>query len=327
MRLRSLIMFVMLCALVFAPVVPAQEDAAATEEATESAEVEERELTPEEAREAKELAVSLMKRLRETDDFDTVVSEFFVDDFAERVRHLTRDETLEEGFFIFCEREVLLRAGDDDLRRLYVALLNFWNQKDLLGDAAWNYVKVKYKIDGKDALNAEGAWEMRRELKEGAVPREAFRVAQSDALLDAIMGGLVRRDDDNSGAETEEETDAKEARIKAAAIRDVARLRAFTDNVERCAALLREGVESLRSEMKSLAAAHVVSDDPGDYEPRPGDPFHVYHLESDTLNNETFGLPAGTLLIRARIRPYEMAMARLDGRLQILGVYPDFDGD
>jgi len=325
MRLRRLITCVLLCAVVFAPVVPAQEDAEVDAEVTESDEAEERELSPEEEREAKELAVSLMKRLRETDDFAPVVSEFFADDFAERVRHLARDETLEEGFFIFCERQVILQAGDSDLRRLYVALLNFWNQQDLLGDAAWGNVKVRNKIDGRDALNDDGAWGLRHELKEGAVPREAFRVAQSDPLLDAMMG-LVRRDDDDGG-ETEEDTEAKEARIKAAVIRDVARLRAFTDNVERCAALLREGVESLRSEMKSLAAAHVVSDDPADYEPRPGDPFHVYHLESDTLNNETFGLPPGTLLIRARIRPYEMAMARLDGRLQVLGVYPDFDGD
>lgn len=326
MRLRSLMTCVLLCAVVFAPVAAAQEDADAGEDVASESSPEERELSPEEESEAKELAVRLMKRLRETGDFGPVVSEFVVDDFAERLRKLARAEQPESEIFFVCEREVILRAGDEDLRRVYVALLNFWHWQELLGDAAWNYVKVEYKIDGRDALQDDGAWGRRRELQKAAIPREALRVAEGEPLLDAFMR-FVRRDDDDPEAETEEEVEAQQAKIRAAVVRDAARLRDFTDKLERCVALLREGAESLRSDLKSLAAAHVVSDNPDDYGPRPGDPFHVYHLEGDTLRDDAFGLPEGTFLIRARIRPYEIAMARLDGRLQVLGVYPDFDGD
>jgi len=45
------------------------------------------------------------------------------------------------------------------------------------------------------------------------------------------------------------------------------------------------------------------------------------------LEAGAFGLQAGALLIRTRIYPYEMALTRTNGKLEMLVAYPDFDGD
>lgn len=280
----------------------------------------EAELAPEEEREAREMAVRFMKRLRETDDFDPLVSEFFVSDFVERIRLFVRAENSHEDFFVLCEREVLLQASVEDLRRAYLALMNFWNQQDRLNCAAWDHVKVQYRTEGKDALQEQEAWGQHLKLREEAVSEEAFRIAQSDPMLDSLFN-LVREDKDGDDEESLADDDAK---ITAFAIHDVTRLRAFTDKLERTIPLLRRGAEKLRAD---IAPAHGASEKSQADELNPEDDFRIYHFESERLETETFGLPAGTMLIRARIYPYEMALARVDGQLKILAVYPDFDGD
>jgi hypothetical protein len=280
-------------------------------------------LAPEEEQQARELTINFMRRLREADDFAPLVPEFFPADFASRAREFVRAQQLESGFFVICDRDVLLQASADDLRRAYVVLMNFWNQQETLGDAAWGYVKIESAIRGKSAATEVGAWDQHLKLAETAVPADAFHIAATDPLLDELFN-LVRHSDNNLN---EDEKESQDARLKRIAIRDVTRLRAFTEKLDRCVKLLREGVEKIRSRMKALAAAHGVSDKPEEYEPIPNGPFHIYHLDYKKLKTGGFGLPAGALLIRTRIYPYEIAIARVNNRLQILAVYPDFDGD
>lgn len=54
--------------------------------------------TPEEEREARELAVSFLKRLRETDDFSTVTSDLLPSDFGERIKEFIRSENSDSEF-------------------------------------------------------------------------------------------------------------------------------------------------------------------------------------------------------------------------------------
>lgn len=286
-----------------------------------------RELTEDDDREARELAVRFVKRLRETDDFAQPVAEFFPEDFEERVKQFMREmpESVERDVGgLPCDRALLLRSEAGVIRRAYVALMNFWNQQELLRDAAWKYVVVEYRAAGKDALgDYEEARSRSKELAEKAVPEEAFRVAASDPFLE-VMFRLVRADGDEEGEEDsdEEKAEEKKAKFEAAYIRDDARLRSFIERLERCVALLRKGVERLRSDASSLAASHgLTKDSPAK------DEFKVYSLEEDTLEVAAFGLPARATLIHARISPYELPMTRDEGRLRILAVYPDFDGD
>lgn len=282
------------------------------------------ELTEEEEREACTLAISFMRRLREADDFGPLVKEFFPEDFEQRLKQFIRDAPAndsEGGFPVPCDRALLLRSGPGELRRAYVALMNFWNQQYLLHEAAWDYVAVEYKAAGKDRSDDHAkAWDRRGELVRETVPEEAFRLAETDPFL-KMMFGLVRADDGDDASLEESEKEFK-AKYEAAYIRDAARLRSFLEKLERCVALMREAVAKLRADAKSLAASHGLEEDAA-----AGEDFKVYHLDGETLEAAAFGMQAGALLIRARIYPFEFAMTRGEGKLQILAVYPDSDGD
>jgi len=279
------------------------------------------ELTDKDASEARSLAVGFMRRLRATDDFGPSVKEFFTKDFEQHLKQFIREapaENSEEDFPIPCDRALLLSAESRELRRAYVASMNFWNQQELLHDAAWAYVEVEYAVAGKDTSKEyQEAWNRHEKLAKEAVPKEAYSIADSDPLL-KVMFMLVRYDD--SGAEESNEVD--KAKLKAVSIHDAARLRSFLEKLERSVALLREGVARLRTDAKSLAAAHCIHENAPD-----DDALKVYYLDGETLEAAAFGIDAGTLLIHARIYPFEIVMTRRKGRLRIIAVYPDIDGD
>jgi hypothetical protein len=267
-----------------------------------------------------------MKRLRETDDFASLVGEFFHEDFAERLRSTVLEvpEGGEDDFLFAFDRAVLRRADAAELRRGYVALMNFWNQEELLGDAAFDYANLECGLAGE---KRPCGWGRHFRLAQEAVPAEAFRIAASDPMLDGLFR-FVREDEEGGGDASPAEEDAL---IQALKIRDAARLRAFIDKLERCIPLLREATGKLRSEAKSLAAVHNVTDDYASLV-AAREELKVYHLEGDTVGETnsavySLGLPEGALLIRARVHPFEMVMTRAEGRLKILVVYPDFDGD
>jgi hypothetical protein len=276
------------------------------------------EMTDAEARAARALALRFMGRLRETDDFGPLVEEFFPAGFDERLRRFVGEAPGqgEEDFLVGFDRAALLRAEPNELRRAYVALLNFWNQHHLLGDAALDYARLQCEAAGEAR---PCGWGPHYGLARGAVPEEAFRIAAADPLLGAMLD--IIGDDGEA-----EEGEVAEARVNAAAVRDPARLRSFTERLERCVPLLREAVAKLRADARSYAAAHSATKSYEDMVAAHAE-LKVYHLSDETLEEASFGLPAGALLIRARVYPYEMAIARAGGRLTILAVYPDFDGD
>ncbi|MDT4965298.1 MAG: hypothetical protein QOJ64_35 [Acidobacteriota bacterium] len=281
------------------------------------------EATPEEEREARELALRLAKRLRETEDFGPLISEFFDTEFVERIRGFARDQEPESDFFFFCGQEVILQASADDLRRAYLAYINFWNQAQRLGDASWDNVKTRYRLEGKDALHEQTAWGEHLKLKDESVPREAFSIAKSDQLLDMAFG-LFREDSDNDGAESEEDS---EATFRAAAIHDVGRLSNITVKLEQINVLLRGAAQKLRSDTESLVRTEVGAAQSRHVEPNRSEESRVYRFDSERLEALTFGLAPGTLFMYARVFPFEIVMAQIDGKLKIVAVYPDIDGD
>jgi hypothetical protein len=279
----------------------------------------EEKMTDAEAREARALTLRFMERLRETDDFGPLVREFFPTDFEQRLRQFVRDAPRNgnEDALIGFERAALLRAEPGELRRTYVMVLNFWNQYELLNDVAFHYAKLECQPEGE---RPSCAWNRHYQLAREAVPEEARRIAATDPLLEALLGLIEDGGKEETGDEDEE------ARVTAAAIRDPARLRTFNDKLERFIPLLREAVGSVRAEAKSYAAAHYATETFAASIAEHAE-LKVYHLSDEPLEEAAFGLPAGALLIHARVYPFEMAIARVEGHLQILAVYPDFDGD
>jgi hypothetical protein len=53
----------------------------------------------------------------------------------------------------------------------------------------------------------------------------------------------------------------------------------------------------------------------------------VHHVEVGTAETEMFGLAQGASFVSARISTYQLVMTRVDGRLKLIAIYPDFDGD
>ena len=284
------------------------------------------EMTDEEEREARALALRFMKRLRETDDFAPLVKEFFPEDFVERVMSTIREMPVggDEDFLFVFDPTVLARADVAELRRAYVALMNFWNQQELLRNAALDYASLECGLAGE---KRPCGWGRHFQLQREAIPAEAFRVAAGDPLFEGLLGALL--DEGSEGPELSTEEQA--ARVEAMMIRDTARLRAVTDRMERCVKFLREATGKLRSEAKSFAAVHSATDVYAELV-AAREELKVYKLDADTVGDEdagvySLGLPEGALMITARVYPFEMAVARVEGRLEILVVYPDFDGD
>ena len=286
-----------------------------------------REMTDEEGREARSLALRFMERLRETDDFGPLVAEFFPEDFAERLGRVVRDAPAggDDDFLFAFDRGLLARTDASELRRGYVAFLNFWNQQDRLGDAAFDYANLECGLAGRER---PCGWGRHYALAREAVPPEAFHLAATDPLLEALFGTVGNDEAAGTGAASEAE---QAAAAQALMIRDAARLRSFIDKLERCVAPLRAARAKLRSEAHALAAAH---DEAEEFRATVAarDELKVYHLKGETVGEDgrgagDFGLPEGALLIRARVYPFELAMTRAGGRLKILAVYPDFDGD
>ncbi|HEX6186064.1 MAG TPA: hypothetical protein VFZ44_19400 [Pyrinomonadaceae bacterium] len=284
------------------------------------------EMTDEEEREARALALRFMKRLRETDDFAPLVGEFFPEDFVERVRSAIRETPVGgDGDFLFAfDRTVFERADAAELRRVYVATMNFWNQQELLGNAALDYANLECGVAGE---KRPCSWGRHFQLQREAIPAEAFHVAAGDPLFEALFEALL----DEGSAGPEPSTEEQAAWVEATMVRDPARLRAFTDRMERCVTFMREATGKLRSEAKSLAAVHSAADDYAALV-AAREELKVYKLDDDMVGEEDagvyrLGLPEGALMIRARVYPFEMVMARVEGRLKILVVYPDVDGD
>jgi hypothetical protein len=277
------------------------------------------EMSEAEAREARSLALRFVERLRETDDFEPLVKEFFPADFDERVRQFVAAAPRRAGedFLAAFDRAAVLRAGPSEMRRSYVALMNFWNQQNLIGLAALAYVKLRCEAAGEEPCGRE----QHRRLMSEAIPDEARRVAAADPMLEAMLASF----DDEDGDE-DDDAEADEATERAPVIRDPARLRAYNDRLDALVKLLRGAAARLRADAKSYAAVHSLT---ASYEETgaAAEGLKVYRLSERQLEAPSFGLPAGALLIQARIHPFVTVIGRADGRLQILAVYPDFDGD
>ncbi|MGI9107469.1 MAG: hypothetical protein ACR2G4_14625 [Pyrinomonadaceae bacterium] len=265
-----------------------------------------------EEREARALAVEVVLRLKETGESGSLDPEFFLDNFAERFQQFIKSEPDFNsepdlrGLMDAIELQVILDASPADLRRAYFTLINFWIQCDLM-------------LEHMNTLDSDRG---RRSTLREMLPPDFFTIAASDPLLNLINEAL---ENETASADSEEDEIISGERLKAARIRTIGRLRSFTDKVEKGVELMREGVKKLKSEAASKgqpASVRVAPEERRSYHDE-----HVYRLESEILEEGFFGLPPGTRLIHVRLFPYAFVMVRSEGRLKLLGVLPDFDGD
>lgn len=271
--------------------------------------------------EAKPLALRFVKRLEETGDVGPLVDEFFLPDFVERFQKFLRAGNLNEEYdlvFVGISRKVLTQADAADLRRVFVVLVNLWHHFDEYSDAVSDVTAARHNLV---SVLADDNWRLRNRVLKESLPPAFFDACKSDPLLSMLADSFNEEDESSVEGENEDEDGgdaAMLAKVKAASVQSVERLRSLTEKLEKCVALMREATQKLRDELKAYpdrAAGRTI------------DVTDAYRVEIVTRGTETLGFPARTPFIHARLFPYVVVMVPVEGQLKVIGVLADFDGD
>lgn len=272
---------------------------------------EEQGLTAEEEREAIQVAERFVKDFEEKNDPSSLIAELYVKDFDARLRR-------DPDSFIYLakvEPEVIAKASDAELRRLYIASLNFIYGNGLLyGISLYNHKLKGGADDGDDAPP----------LRE-VLPPAVSAVLKSDPLMAALIAEDEENERERKGEtpsaqeQTTDDGSGKEALADGPEIRSLERLRAFLSTLERAAMLTREHLRTVQgpSGWKELSdALRVFGTEMDDDVGCEGLCPRVH-----TLKEEFFGSPKGTRLICVNVMAFHMDLVRTGGRLRILNVY------
>jgi hypothetical protein len=286
-----------------APVRGQQEDAPTDEE----------KITPEEEREAVQLAERFIKRFEEKNEPSSLIDELYVKDFDARLR---RDDVSNYIYLVKVEPEVVAKATDQDLRRLYTASLNFiYASAYLYGIHMYNR-----KLKGLDAVDDDND----PPLKE-ILPPQVEAVLRSDPVMAKLLAEDEEQEREGNSEPSEEPqqraagSSEKEAKADGVEIRSVERMRGFASTLEKAAVLVREHLKTLQvpqtwkellTALQTMGAWEGVTDDCEGLCPRV-----------NIISDEFFGAPVGTRLICVKVMPFHMDLVRVDGRLRILNVY------
>jgi len=270
--------------------------------ASNDAPVEQRDekLTPDEEREARELVAHLFKRWQETEDIAPLMDEFFVTDFADRLRH--EPEIL---LLVELKPELLLTPDNrDDLRRHYVAMSNLLH-----------LVFRLYEVYGFINMTAEEREEF--DLKK-ALPASIWDLFKSNPTTNAIineeLGEKAEGQTENPDRSAEKQADSK-------IIQTIEQLRGVTVTLEQANVILRDHLKTLplpaseinRSQQSDAASSTAENTDP--LTPRV-----------QILGSDFYGYPPGTRLICINVLPFHIDLVRDSSqRLKVLSVYLQTD--
>ncbi|MCA1557153.1 MAG: hypothetical protein LC731_01280, partial [Acidobacteria bacterium] len=152
-----------------APVRCQQQDEVRKEEEQPNPETEEAKITTEEAREAIQVAERFLKGFEEKTYPLSLIDELYVKDFDKRLR---KNDLTNYIYLAKVEPEVVAKASDEDLRRLYAASLNYiYACSFLYGIHAYNR-KLKGEVDEDDDP-----------VPGDLLPPEAMVVLKTDPLI------------------------------------------------------------------------------------------------------------------------------------------------
>jgi hypothetical protein len=265
-------------------------------------------ITPDEEREAAQIAERVIKGLEEKNNLSTLVDELYVKDFEARLRRNPSQFT----YLAKVEPDVAAKASDQELRRFYIASINFMYAVGFLYGLNLYDMKVK-GIEGDDDPPLDKL-----------LPPEVLKMMKDDLLMAEVLAEDA--EDKERAGKSEPSDDAekiteagREEKADGCEIRSLERLRDFILALEKISALLREHLktvqgphtwEELINALKSLGAMEEARGDCEGTCPR------VY-----VLGEEFFGTPTETRLICVNVLFFHMDLVRVDGHLRILSVY------
>lgn len=256
-------------------------------------------ITAQEEQEARELVAQLTKRWQETEDIGPLVDEFYISDFAERLRH-------EPQLLYFAElKEELLRTATPlELRRHYVAMTNFLHLISRL------YTVYESARTGNDEQDLD--------LKR-IIPANILSVFESNPNLKALMDEEAG---DKAEGRTQPQGQEAEEQATERGIKNVEQLRLLTSALEQAVVLLRDHVKTLPA---TLPASEILRARKSEEDSSAAALDDLLKPRSYTLSEEFYGYPAGTRLICVNLLPLHMDMVRVGQRLKVVSIYIQSD--
>lgn len=296
MNLRTLVALLLTLALTFS--------AAGFEQSpAEDAQVKESDekITPDEEREARELAARFVKRWEETEDLSPLINEFFVHDFADRLHH--EPQHLYFGEIKKDEKSILESSAD--LHRHYVAMTNFLRLLIRLQEISAPVLKAE-----------EGQSEM--ELKH-LLPPGIWDIFRSNPTMKAVMSEEL---EEKTEAQTEVSDDGTEDRADPRFIKNLEELRQLTATMEQAVALLRAHLKTLPN---TIRISETVDDRQDNTPSNTSENNDSLRPRTHLLNDDFYGYPKGTRLICVNIMQFHIDMVRVNDRLKVLSLYMQTD--
>jgi hypothetical protein len=266
-------------------------------------------LTPEEEREALGLAAQFNERLRATNDFGQIIDEMFVPKFRERLRQTSQDSLP----LAFLDKSLIGSVNTDELRRYYVASMNFYQLYFRLYEVA-GQLRKQSESDKDDP-----------ELEEVLSP-EVINVL----LSNSITAGWIKEDlsdehekegDNNSQlaeggdstpaaqAAPKTDNDGAEEESEIGIIKRLSRLNDASATFEKANQLMRQRLMYLPIIAPVVSGNSEEENESDSPKPNPAN-----------LDKGEFGLPKGTRVIHLDTIPFCLSLIKIDGRLKILSV-------
>lgn len=275
--------------------------------------VQEKELTPEEKREALELAARFGERLLETNDFRQVVDELFVLDFPDRLWQSPHNSLP----WYFLDKSLMASAGRDELLRYYVSSMNFFwlvyrlyeAQKQLKGGLGEDESELKFEevvsTEVVKVLLANPTLakfvEQNREEERGA------ENAKENGSLRPLEGGDSAQAAGAAGGADAGQKEEDKEEDEAGIIKTLAQLNDISAAQEKAAGLMRRRLANMPHVKRA-----ALADEGGKGERQEQD------VTLTSMDEDSFGYPEGTPKIHLDVMPFCLDVIRAGGRLKIL---------
>lgn len=274
-------------------------------------------LTFDEELEARSLAEQFIKRFEESDDLLSIVDDFYVRDFGDRLRRNPA-----ERFIVPIDSRLAGQVEGDELRRYHMAMLKFTYLYMMLLAGAW--YQSADRLNGNKKLDDD---ESVVRPKDALPPRALALIGGDPALAEMLLEESENAEASKKTTETDAVSDEQaivadqdsgsraEERDKDLTIKTIERLRGFISTVEQAVSIMREHLRSLPVPQTWQSIMGSISE--------PGQEIGSDQMTASVtlLAQQDFGCPKGTRLISLKVMPFSMELIRVDGQLRILNVY------
>lgn len=280
------------------------------------AQQQETKLTPEEAAEALALALRFQERWRETVDFGLVMEEVFIKDFSERLWQVPQEELP----WILIDKNLIVHASPQELRRYYVATMNFYGLYSKLYEVADRLHEESENKDDSlkmsDVLSPEvvnvllGNRTFAKLAKTDKEEGSDERAKEDDHRQPAETGDSAQAAPTTAEASGDESTEEDEIGI----IKTLPQLNDASATLEKARDLMRKRLADLSRKAQATSES-------GDEESKVGSQTPVL----SSLDEEEYGYPKDTPIIHLDAARFRLHLIKIEGRFRILSasIYVD----